>query len=194
MIPDLELPDQELKAWREQWQAEAQVPADLRRKVARGTFYMRLMLALEVLVTVTIGGGSILWAALEPRAEMFVLAGAVWIFLAAAWKVAIDSRRGTWSPAALTTAEFVDLSIRRCRSKLAALRFGVWLYFAEVVFCLTWLYRDPARRVPGPAIIFGVVTPVFLWGVARYRRKMRAELASLLELQTQEVEQRQFTV
>lgn len=182
------MPDLELDAWREQWQAETQVPADLRRKVARGTRNMRLMLALEVLVTVTIGGGSIWWAALEPRAEMFVLAGAVWIFLAAAWSVAIVSRRGTWSPAALSTAEFVDLSIRRCRGKLAGTRFGVWLYFAEMVFCLTWLYRDPVRRVPGPAIVFGVVTPVFLLGVARYRRKTRAELARLLELQAQEAE------
>lgn len=107
---------------------------------------------------------------------------AVWVFLAAAWTFAIVSRRGAWSPAALTTAEFVDLSIRRCRGKLAAVRFGIGLYFAEMAFCLTWLYRDPARRVPAPAIIFGVVTPAFLFGVARFRRKTRAELAGLLEL------------
>lgn len=176
-------PDLELEAWRAQWQANTEVPADLRRKVARGTRYMRLMLALEVLVTVTMGGGSTLWAAVEPRAEMLVLAGAVWLFLAAAWTVAIVTRRGAWSPAALTTAEFVELSIRRCRGKLAGARFGVWLYFAEVAFCLTWLYRDPARRVPAPAIVFAVVTPVFLMGLARYRRKTRAELAGLLELQ-----------
>lgn len=178
-------PDLELEAWREQWQADAEVPADLRRKVARGTRYMRLMLTLEVLVTVTIGGGSSVWAALEPRAEMLVLAGAVWLFLGAAWSIAVVSRRGTWSPAALTTAEFVDLSIRRCRGKLAASRFGVWLYFAEMAFCLTWLYRDPARRVPAPAVIFGVVTPVFLIGLAHFRHKTRAELAGLLELQSQ---------
>lgn len=77
---------------------------------------------------------------------------------------------------------FVDLSIRRCRGKLAAARFGVRLYFVEVVFCLTWLYRDPACRVPGPAIVFAVVTPIFLIGQARYRRKTLAELARLLEL------------
>jgi hypothetical protein len=173
--------DRELEAWRAEWQADAEVPADLRRKVARGSLYMRVMLAAEVLVTVTIGGGSTLWAALEPRTEMLVLAVAVWLFLAAAWAFAIVTRRGTWSPAALTTADFVDLSIRRCRGKLAATRFGVGLYFAEMAFCLTWLYRDPARRVPTPAIIFAAVTPLFLVGVARFRRKARAELESLLE-------------
>jgi hypothetical protein len=178
-------PDLELEAWRAQWQADTEVPADLRRRVARGTRHMRLMLALEVSVTVGMGGGYTLWAVMEPRAEMLVLAGAVWLFLAAAWTAAIANRRGTWSPAALTSADFVDLSVRRCRGKLAAMRFGSWLYFAEMAFCLTWLYRDPGRRVPAPAIVFAVVTPVFLIALARYRRKTRAELASLLELQSQ---------
>lgn len=178
-------PDVELEAWRAQWQADAEVPANLRRKVARGTRHMRLTVALEVLVTVTVGGGFTLWTAMDPRVEMLVLAGAVWLFLAAAWTSAAVTRRGAWSPAALTTAEFVDLSVRRCRGRLAALHFGFWLYFAEMAFCLTWLYRDPARRVPAPAILFAVVTPVFLAGLARYRRKTRAELASLLELRRQ---------
>jgi len=72
--------------------------------------------------------------------------------------------------------------------RLAAARFGVWLYFAEMVFCLTFLYRDPARREPLPAIIFAVATPLFLAGLARYRRKTRAELDDLLKLQPPETE------
>jgi len=173
------MPDLELETWRAEWQADAEVPADLRRKVAHGTRNMRLTMAGELLVTVTIGGGSTLWAAVDPGTEMLVLAIAVWLFLAAAWAFAFITRRGTWSPAAPTTADFVDLSIRRCRGKLAATRFGVGLYFAEMAFCLTWLYRDPARRTPTPAIVFAAVTPLFLAGVARFRRKTRAELESL---------------
>ena len=176
------MPDVELETWRDQWQAEAEVPADLRRRVERGTRDMRLMLAGEVLVTVVIGGGYTLSAVRQPRVETFVLAGATWIFLIAAWAFAIFTRRGTWSPAAVATAEFVDLSIRRCRAKLAAVRFGIGLYFAEMAFCLTWLYRDPARRTPAPAVIFGVVTPAFLLGMAHLQRKTRAELARLQEL------------
>ena len=175
-------PDLELEAWRAQWQANTEVPADLRRKVARGTRYLRVMLALDVLVTVGIGGGSTVWAALEPRAEMLVLAGAVWLFLAAAWTAGIVMRRGTWAPAAMTTADFINLSIRRCRGKLANARFGVVLYFAEMAFCLTFLYRDPARRVAWPAIVYTVATPVFLIFLARYRRNLRAELARLERL------------
>lgn len=177
-MPELDL---ELEAWREQWQTAAKVPADLRRRIARGTRSMRLMLVMEAIVTVTIGGGSTLWAVVDPRKEMLVLALAVWLFLGAAWTFAIVNRRGTWSPAAMTTAEYVDLSIRRCRAKIAAMRFGVGLYFAEMAFCLAWLYRDPARRVPTPAVIFAVVTPVFLVGVARLQRRTQAELLRLME-------------
>jgi hypothetical protein len=188
MKPELEPADLEWKAWQEQWQADTEVPADLRRKVERGTRNMRLMLALEVLVTVGMGGGYTLWAVMEPRTEMVILAGAVWFFLAAAWMFAGVNRRGIWSPAAVSTADFVDLSIRRCRRKLAAARFGVWLYFVEMAFCLTFLYRDPARREPLPAIIFAVATPLFLAGLARYRRKTLAELDDLLKLQRLETE------
>lgn len=175
-------PDLELESRRAEWQADTEVPADLRRKAACDTRNMRLMVALELLVTLTIGGGSILRAALQPRAEMRVLAIAVWILLAAAWAAAIATRRGAWSPTAITTADFIDISIRRCRGKLAAMRFGVALYFVEMAFCLVWLYRDPARRTPLPAIVFAVATPAFLIFVARYRRGVRAELARLEHL------------
>jgi hypothetical protein len=175
-------PDRELEAWRAEWQADAEVPADLRRKAARDTRFMRWMLAAEVLVTVTMGGGYTFAAVREPRLEMWILAGAVWIFLAAAWTFSLIARRGNWAPAAVTTAEFADLSIRRCRGKLMAMRCGVWLYFVQMAFCLVWLYRDPARRVPAPAIVFAVATPAFSIGVRWYRRRLREELAELSKL------------
>jgi hypothetical protein len=176
-------PDLELKAWREQWQADTEVPADLRRKVERGSRNLRLLLALEVLITVVLGGGSTLWAMMDRRTEMVVLSAAVWLFLGVAWTFAMMNRRGTWSPVTVSTAEFLDISIRRCQRRLASSWFGAGFYLVEMAFCLTWLYWDPARRGPLPAIIFSVATPIFMVGLVRYRRKTRAELESLLELQ-----------
>ena len=175
-------PDMELEAWREQWQADAAVPANLRRKVERGSRNMRLLLAAEALITVVLGGGSTLWALVEPRTEMVVLSAAVWLFLVSAWTFATINRRGTWSPLAASTAEFVDLSIRRCQRRLASSAFGAVLYSVEMAFCLAWLYWDPARREPLPAIIFGVATPIFVAGLVWYRRKTRLELERLAEL------------
>ncbi len=180
MKPDLELED-----WRAQWRADSRVPAGLRRKVERGTRNLRLLLALEVLVTVGLGGGSALWAAIDRNTELVVLSAAVWLFLGIAWTFAMLNRRGTWSPAAVSTSEFLGLSIRRCRRRLASAMFGAALYFAEMAFCLAWLYWDPARRQPLPAIIYGVATPIFLAGLVWYRRRTRAELRQLLELQRQ---------
>ena len=176
-------PDLELEAWREQWQADTEVPADLRRKVERGSLNLRLLLALEALVTVVLGGGSTLLAAFDRRTEMVVLSAAVWLFFGAAWTFAVMNRRGIWSPEAVSTAEFLDLSIRRCQRRLASSVFGAGLYLVEMSFCLTWLYWDPARREPLAAIIFSFATPVFVVGLVRYRRKTRAELGRLLELQ-----------
>jgi Flp pilus assembly protein TadB len=178
-------PDLELDDWREQWQADTEVPADLRRKVERGSRNMRLLLAAEVLTTVLVGGGATLWAAMDPRTEMVVLSVAVWLFFGAAWMFTMMNRRGMWSPAAVSTSEFLDLSVRRCRMRLLSSGFGAGLYVAEMVFCLIWLYWDPARREPLPAVIFGVATPVFVVWLVRDRRKTRAELERLLELQRQ---------
>jgi hypothetical protein len=132
---------------------------------------------------VVLGGGSTLLAKMDPRTEMVVLSAAVWLFLGTAWIFAMMNRRGTWSPVAVSTAEFLDLSIRRCHRRLVSSAFGAGLYFMEMAFCLTWMYWDPARREPLPATIFSVATPIFLVGLVRYRRKTRAELERLLELQ-----------
>jgi hypothetical protein len=176
-------PDLELQAWREQWQADTEVPADLRLKVERESRNMRLLVAAEIAVTLVIGGGSTLLALMDPRTEMIVLAAAVWVLFAAAWAFAIMNRQGIWSPAAVSTAEFVSLSIRRCQRSLAAVAFGAVLYFVEMAFCLTWLYWDPARRTPLPAIVFAAATPVFLIWLLRYRRQKKAELERLREMQ-----------
>jgi Na+/proline symporter len=174
--------DLELEAWRKQWKADREVHADLRRKVERGSRNMRLLLASEVLITVVLGGGSTVLAMMNPRTEMVVLSAAVWLFLGAAWAFATMNRRGAWSPAAVSTAEFLDLSIRRCHKRLTASGFGAGLYFVEMAFCLTWLYWDPVRRKPLPTIILSVATPIFLAALVQYRRKTRAELERLLEL------------
>lgn len=166
-------------------QADTEVPADLRRKVDRGSRNLRLLVALEVLVTVVPGGGATLLAVMDPRAEMVILAAAVWVFPGAAWAFAMTNRRGSWAPVTVSTAEFVNLSIRRCRNNLASAGFGAGLYFAEMAFCLTWIYWDPERRGPLPAIVFSVATPIFLAGLMRYRRKKRSELEGLVELQRQ---------
>ena len=192
--------DAELDVWRRQWQSETTVPLDLRKmdlrkRVERQSRLMRMALIGDIVVTIAIGGGITGWALRSPQPDIALLAAVTWLFLAAAWIIALATNRGNWSPSALDTATFVDLSVRRCRSRLVAIRFAAGLFFCEIVFCLAWDYRHiPEPRKPLLTWLFFSSLPMdFVWlatlaffgSLVWYRRKKRAELAYLLDLRQQ---------
>jgi hypothetical protein len=182
--------DTELETWRREWQSEVAVPPDLRRRVERQSRWLKVMIAGDILVTVAIGGGVIALAARSSQPDMPLLAAATWLFIAAAWAFRLTITRGLWSPAAIDTSAFVDLSIRRCRAHLAATLFGAGLFVCEMAFCLGWIYHHTAPRAPLLSWLFGSLFHGFVWlfsvaffvSLAWYRRKKRAELAWLLSL------------
>jgi hypothetical protein len=185
--------DTELEAWRQQWQSGTAVPLDLRRKVERQSLFMKLALIADILVTVTIGGGTTAWALRSPQPEVVFLAIATWIFIATAWAFSLLLNRGSWSPSAQDTAAFIDLSVRRCRGKLAAVSFGAGLFLLQIAFVLGWVYRySPAHQTPLltwlffgsiPIDIVWLCTVAFFAFLVWYRRRKRAELAYFLGLQ-----------
>jgi len=176
--------DSEFDIWREQWQSESAVPVDLRRKVERQTRTMRVAFAADVLVTIAIGGGTTAWAVLSGRGDVALLAAATWVFIAAAWAFVFLNLRGAWVPHEATMAEFMAISIRRCRASLRAAVFGAVLCVVEVVFCLDWIYRsDGAGRLEHLDAIAAAGTLVFLGVCVWYRRRQAAELARLLAMQ-----------
>jgi len=182
--------DTELERWRREWQSEAAVPLDLRRRVERQSRWLKIGIAADILVTVAIGGGVTAVATRAPQPDMLLLAAATWSFIAAAWAFRLTIARGLWSPAAMDTAAFVDLSVRRCRAQLKATVFGAGLFVCEIAFCLGWIYRHKAPRAPLVPWLFGSLFNDFVWlfslaffvFLAWYRRKKGAELAWLLIL------------
>jgi hypothetical protein len=187
--------DAELDVWRRQWQSVATIPLDLRKKVERRSRFMKIGLIADTLVTVVIGGGSTVWSVRSPHPDNVLLAAATWLFLAAAWTIALTFSRGNWSPSALDTVAFVDLSVRRCRGALAAIRFAAGLFLCEIAFCLGWVYRySPEHRKPLlvwlffsslPIDIVWLATLAFFGFLIWYRRKQQAELAYLVSLRGQ---------
>ena len=187
--------DTELEAWRQQWQSGATVPVDLRRKVERQSRFMKIALIGDILVTITIGGATTGWAVRSPQPEIVLLSVATWIFIATAWAFSLTVNRGNWSPSAQDTAAFVDLSVRRCRSRLAAVWFAAGLFLFQTVFVLSWVYRNsPGHRQPLLTwLLFGSIpidtvwlcTLAFFGFLVWFRRRKRAELAYLLGLQEQ---------
>jgi len=182
--------DTELETWRRQWQSDTAVPPDLRRRVERQSRWLKIGIAADILVTAAIGGGVIALAARAPHPDMLLLAAATWTFIAIAWAFRLIVSRGLWSPAAIDTAAFVDLSIRRCRAQLKATVFGAVLFVCELAFCMGWIYRHVAPRPPLLMWLFGSLFNGLVWLASLalfvflvwYRRKKRAELAWLLGL------------
>jgi hypothetical protein len=177
--------DNELEAWREEWTSQAAQGSMLADRVKRHSRFMRLMLVAEVLVTVVIGGGTIWLAVSRQELNFRVLAAATWLFLAAAWGFGLWNRHGAWSPVAMTSAAYIEISIRRCRSAMLATIFGMVLYVVELVFCLVWIYQwtgelsflfsIPMGAVAGVSVVF------FVWSLM-YRKRKKAELARLIRL------------
>lgn len=182
--------DTELEAWRREWQSEAAVPPDLRRRVERQFRWLKIGIAIDILVTVLIGGAVILLAVRDPRPDMLALVAGTWTFIAAAWAFRFTVTRGLWKPAALGTAAFVDLSIRRCRAQIQAAGFGAGLVVVEFAFLLGWIHHHSAPRAPFAAWLFGTRANQLVWLLSLafivyllwYRRRKRAELARLATL------------
>jgi hypothetical protein len=182
--------DTEFETWRREWQSDAAIPPDLRRRVERQSRWLKIGIAGDMLVTTAIGGGVIAVAARAPQPDMLALAAATWIFIAAAWAFRLTVTRGLWSPAAIDTAAFVDLSVRRCGAQLKATAFGAGLFVCEIAFCMAWIHHHSTARPPLVAWLFGswfnrlvwLVSVVFFVILAWYRRRKRAELAWLASL------------
>jgi len=178
--------DPELQAWREEWIAQPANPPDLAALVRRQSRIMRLTLLAEALVTVLLGGGTIWLAATRGKVDLAVLSGATWVFLAVAWGFGIRNRRGAWRPVVLTSSAYLEISIRRCRSAIRAVIFGMRLSLVEVLFCLAWIYNrngNASFLYSTPMMAVGVATVVCFVGCLVYRARKKRELARLLQLE-----------
>lgn len=183
--------DAELENWRRDWQTAEAVPLDLRKSVARQTRAMRLGLAGDVLVTVAMGGGTTWWAVSSRQPDVALLAAATWVFIAVAWAFGLAVNAGRWEPSALDTKAFLDLSISRCRARLATVKFSACLAVSEMVFGLVWVYRHSPQRPPVLSwLLFSSIPIDLVWAFAAaffgllvwYRGKKKAELDYLLQV------------
>jgi hypothetical protein len=181
--------DHELERWQDDWRAHDVIPAALARRVARGTRWMRLGVAVEIVITIAMGGGSLAWAIVSRRSDIGILAAGVWIIIAMAWTLSIVLRRGAWQPAAATTAAFVEIAILRCERGLQVIKAQAALFVFILGFDLVWLYHYGAETsvwtfLTRPAVVLiawggtVVAAAAAIW----YRRRLRRELAQLLRL------------
>jgi len=185
--------DDELEVWRRQWRGQPEVPIDLIRKVERQTVYGRIGLLANVLPLLIAIATSVA-AFNNPNPLSILFACGLWVFIFMGWLFGIRNSKGTWAPAAQTTAAYVELSIARCRSYLNSFRFTVVMSILLTVFVLVGMYEmlSSAGRLQRRAS-YEAVALSFLWTIgvisfvlfllSRKRRKTKIELAYLLDLQ-----------
>ncbi len=180
--------DLELETWRREWQNDAPVLPDLRRKVERDSRWLRALRLSEIAVTLVFGGGTIIWAVRSVHADVRVLASFTWISIAMAWAFSLVNTHALGQPAAENNSDFIDLSIRRCRAQVRATAFSVVLYLFNLSFTLTWVYRVQsilplgAFLHSGSVCVVWLVSLIFFGWLVWHRRRKQAELVELLKL------------
>ena len=184
--------DLELEEWKSLWQAEVEIPADLRNKANRQLRRMRIMLIGDIAVTIVMGGAVIAWAIASKEPPVRLLATWVWLTLIAAWFFRWFNDRGNWSGAAPNTEVFLQLLKRRYRATLRNVKFGYALGAVQLLFSSAWVYFELNRS--GPITVWQFLTlkaslaawlciALLLAGALWFSHKLEQELASVEKLQ-----------
>ncbi|MFY9822972.1 MAG: hypothetical protein WAM82_16440 [Thermoanaerobaculia bacterium] len=179
--------DDELLAWRADWQAEAgpspEALAAIRRRVRCQSRGMALLLAGELLLAAAALAFLVRFAIQHPDpVDVATMAG---LCLLTLWATACSLwlRRGLWKPEAETIAAFLDLSVDRSRRRLRSLRAAWWLLGGETVLFIPWIgYSVRLGSYPaayGFLLILVATTAAILIGIGRWTRR---ELRRLEEM------------
>lgn len=181
-------PDDELLAWRADWQAEAgptsQALEAIRRRVRRQSRGMALLLAGELLLAAGALVFLIRFALHHPDpVDVATMAG---LCLLTLWATACSLwlRRGLWKPETETTAAFLALSVDRGRRRLRSLRASWWLLGGEIALFIPWIWHSlhlggpPAAGALAAAygfLLFVVATTaaILIWIGRWTRRELR---------------------
>lgn len=178
----------DLEALAATWKAKKQsVPAGLVRKVRRQGMWIRGHTVAAFAMAALFLGGSLRAAIHFGSVEFVVLAIGVWMLTLSTVLFQLGNLVSTWTPESHTTKEFISLSLRRCRSGLKGIRFGLGLLLVEVLLLGLWHYWYWSSRIERPPVhiwLLAALLPLaFLAGLLILRSYRLKELAWLEHIQ-----------
>jgi hypothetical protein len=187
------LKDDELDAWRREWQAQPAVPLDVIRKVERDTVRMRWA-RWALLAPTAVAAGTTVIAATNPRVDSIVFASGMWVLVVLSWLASEKNLKGLWAPAQQTTAAYLDLAIERARKAIKSVRAGRIVSPLITAFVLAGVWegmKSQGRlesagdyRIVTAASVYTIGIIAFVMFLnERRRKKTEAELGYLLDLQ-----------
>jgi len=135
--------EDELRVWMDDWRAGEPGLTDpdaILRRVKRRSLGLKLVTAGELLLVAAALYFLTRFALSHPTPMDVTAMAALALLSVAALVYSLWSRRGLWTPAAETTAAFLDLTRRRARQRCEALRQSRWLLAAETAVFLPWIW------------------------------------------------------
>jgi hypothetical protein len=167
--------DDEWLSLSDEWKAVS-VPVDvdaLRRRVRKQSRRMRLMLGLEVLVTLGAVAMLIWGARVADTWEAWLVIAGLTLFSVVTWAFNVRNRRGTWLAAAESLEAYHALELVRRRRRLAAATFTRRMsLFGLVPLAVLTIVRWRAMEGSGSplGLVVCVAAMAYLvawWAVAR---------------------------
>jgi hypothetical protein len=171
--------DTELATWQQEWRAQTEQLPDVRKKIRRQDRQTMIAIALACICMVL----SALAAWRMHRAFYSGLAAGIWFSCltmgAYVWRV----RRGTWKPAAQTTAAYIELWHKRAVAKERIARFAFrFLLAASILYAgfAAWNWEDFSAR--SAVVLAAMTAELFLFDyIARKKRQEIKTTQKLLE-------------
>ena len=183
--------------WSDNWKREPVIDTQLlRRRTRRKLWRMRIVVTLELLVTLTVTA-QLIWFLGQPdfTARWKIWAGSSLLVVASVQILVLHIRRGTWRASADTTRELLVLGRQRALAAIGLVKLNIWSMLVVVATTLLAAepYLDPQRWQHDPhlklilVIQFAVNAPIVIgsfvisaWYICRQRRKIR-QLDALLQ-------------
>jgi high-affinity Fe2+/Pb2+ permease len=178
--------DMELASWKQEWREQTEHLPDVRKKIKRQD--RRTMTAIVLACVCMVLSAIAAWRV--HTAFFYGLAAGLWssclIMGVYAWRV----RRGTWKPAAQTTAAYIELWHRRAVARERIARFAFrFLLIALVLYAgfAAWNWKSLS---PLSGVILAAIAVELFWlrHIAQKRRQEIETTEKLLQSSRESVE------
>lgn len=186
-------PQDDWARWRETWQegsAGAPPMAVLRKRFLREQRRIVVTAVAEAILALAAASGIAVALVHTPYRGAVAWGALVVALIAFTWVVELLRRGGTSPPLTESTQTFLELSRRRCRTQLRAVRFTWILIALELVFLVPWWaggLHAHAGALHSPLVILlgwlpmALIAGLFAWSLRLWRR-LSAELGRLEDL------------
>lgn len=175
--------DEDLKAWSGAWQATVPDTEPLRRRTHRELFWLRVIVAGDLLGCLACLGVAAWWLLFDFDALNAALAVLFIVIGVAGLAFTAQNWRGVWRAAGESAHDYLALSLRRSDARLRWARFGGWLLGGEALFFIAligWRWHDggePQRMLTAAILVTVLFGLVGAWLVRFWRREKRRRSA-----------------